>query len=275
MYRTICKNSWKNLLRSWSFWLVLAVFAGLLAREGLKDYVTFAPGYEPTALSYERYVQGIAHRMANELLLALPFLAVTVTAPLLGRDYGDGFYEIEKAANVSPLRYLLGRLTVATAVTVAAQWVCSTAAVLVYAFRWGGVRGLSGGRLLTDCALRLLRVDVCAALPLALLCVAGTYLLGTLFRSGAAASVGMLALALGNDVFTLLYQYRAFGTYFDRLCPAPRILLRYVVYIDTADAELQRMGATFGGAVFSAAWLVGLAVLCAVAGYWKLRRRSI
>ena len=237
MYRTICKNSWKTLLRSWSFWLVLAVFAGLLAREGLKDYVTFAPGYEPTALSYERYVQGIAH--------------------------------------VSPLRYLLGRLTVATAVTVAAQWVCSVAAVLVYAFRWGGVRGLSGGKLAVDCALRLLRVDVCAALPLALLCVAGTYLLGTLLHSGAAASVGMLALALGNDVFTLLYQYRAFGTYFDRLCPAPRVLLRYVVYVDTADAELQRMGATFGGAVFSAAWLVGLAALCAVAGYWKLRRRSI
>ena len=80
------------------FTIALTLFAAY-GKEGLKDYVTFAPGYEPTALSYERYVQGIAHRMANELLLALPFLAVTVTALLLGRDYGDGFYEIEKAAS--------------------------------------------------------------------------------------------------------------------------------------------------------------------------------
>ena len=57
-----------------------------------------------------------------------------------------------------------------------------------------------------------------------------------------------------------------------------RAKLVYLYLHDRCDAEQKAwpgMGATFGGAVFSAAWLVGLAALCAVAGYWKIRRRSI
>ncbi len=275
MFRIVCRNSLKTLIRSWTFWLALAAFAGLMLREGMMDYVIYAPGYEPTILSYETYVQGIAHRMSSELRFALPFLAGVMTALLFIHDWDDGFFEIEKAAGVRTGSYLFGRLSVVTALVSTAQWLCSIVAIAVYVFRWSGVRGLSGGAFLADCAWRLFQVTVCAALPIILVCVAGTYLIGLLLRNGFSASVGMLILTLANYVFTMLYQYRDFEMYFDYFCPNPRMLFRYVVYYGTADTELQRMGATLGSAVFCVAWQLLIFLLLVLALYRQVSKREM
>lgn len=269
------RNTAKTLFRSWTFLLALAVFAGMAVREGLADYVTYAPGYEPKVLAYATYVQGIDHRMSNLLLLAFPFFAIVVTALVLNRDYGDRFFEIEKAAGVKPARYLLGRLCAVVAVSCAAQWGFGTLCMGLYVFRWGGVYGLSVSQFVIDCALRQFRLTLCAALPLVLFCVGLIYLLGATFHSSFAAAVGGLGLAVGNYAFTFLYQYRAFAAYFDYFSPVPKMLFRYVVFYNVPEQSLQRMGATLETALLCAGWLVGVFALCGAGAYCLVRKREI
>lgn len=269
------RNTFKTLFRSWTFWLAVAIFAGLVVREGYTDYVTYAPGYEPKVLAYAAYVQGIDHRMSNLLLLALPFFVVVVTALVLNRDYGDQFFEIEKAAGVRPTRYLLGRLCVVVSISLTAQWMFSVLCMVLFASRWSGVYGLSKWQFIVDCALRQFRVAFCAALPLVLVFAGLTYLLGAIFHSGFVAAIGGLGLTVGNFVFTFLYQYRAFATYFDSFSPVPKKLLRYVVFYNVPEQSMRRMGATLGTALFCVAWLVGVFAIFGVGAYALIRKREI
>ena len=274
------RNTFKTLFRSWTFWLAVAIFAGLAVREGYTDYVTYAPGYEPKVLAYAAYVQGIDHRMSNLLLLALPFFVVVVTALVLNRDYGDQFFEIEKAAGMRPSWYLLGRLCVVVSISLTAQWVFSVLCMVLFASRRGGVHGLSAdkmsaGQFLADCALRQFRAAFCAALPLVLVFAGLTYLLGAIFHSGFVAAIGGLGLTVGNFVFTFLYQYRAFAAYFDSFSPVPKKLLRYVVFYNVPEQSMRRMGATLGTALFCAAWLVGVFWVCGVGAYALICKREI
>jgi len=148
--------------------------------------------------------------------------------------------------------YILGRISVVAAVTFVLQWLFSIGAIAVYVFRWGGVYNLLGMAFLADSAYRLLLIDLCPVLPITLVFAAGTYLLGSLMRSGFAASITMLTLLVANYAFTMLYQYRDFVTYFDYFCPDPRMLFRYVTYYGTSDTTLQRIGATLESAIFCA-----------------------
>jgi len=97
MFRAIWKNSLKTLVRLWTFWVVVAALAAMILHQGLTDYVGYAPGYEPSIFTYHTYVQGIAHRMNNELRFTLPFFAVAVTALPFISDCDDGFFEIDNA----------------------------------------------------------------------------------------------------------------------------------------------------------------------------------
>lgn len=274
MFCVTIRNTFKTLFRSWTFWLAILVYAGLAVREGLIDYVIYAPGYEPKVLAYATYVQGIGHRMSNLLLLALPFFVVVVTALVLNRDYGDQFFEIEKAADVKPSRYLLGRLCAVVVVSFVAQWVFSILSIALYASRLGGVYEVTPAQFFADCALRLLRLCSFAALPLILVFAGLTYLFGAIFHSGVVAAVGGLGLTVGNFVFTFLYQYRAFATYFDYFSPVPKKLLRYVVFYNVPEQSMQRMGATLGTALFCAAWLIGVFAVCGIGAYCLVRRRE-
>lgn len=273
MFLATVRNTFRTLFRSWTFWLAVVIFAGMAVREGLTDYVTYAPGYEPKALAYATYVQGIDHRVSKLLLLALPFFVVVVTVLVLNRDYCDSFYEIEKAAGVKPSWYLLGRLCVVTAVSFFAQWMFGILCMGLFASRWGGVYDVTPVQFFRDCALRLLRLGSFAALPLILLCVGFTYMLGTICHNGFAATIGALALVIGNYAFTLLYQYRAFATYFDYFSPVPKKLFRYVVFYNVQEQELQRMGATFQSAVTCMSIFAGTTLICFFFSYVRVRSR--
>lgn len=261
-------------MRSWSFWLAVAVAAAIAVREGFTEYVTYASGYEPAVLSYERYVQGIYHRLPMLLSIALPFLTVITTVLVVHRDYGDQFFEIEKAAGINPAGYLFGRFSVIAFTTAAAQWVISFLCISVFVVRKGGVYGLTAWQSCLDSAWRLFSIDLCAALPMILFYLGLTYLLGALLRSGIAAAVGGLGCSVANYAFTILYQYRAFQTYFDYVSPPPKMLLRYVVYQREANGGIQLMGATFEKALLSAGILVAFFAVCAGCCYGLVKRRE-
>lgn len=270
----IMRNTFKTLVRMWTFWLIVLVSAAIAVRLGYTEYVSYAPGYEPSVLSYESYVQGIYHRLSQLLLIASPFLVIVTTVLITNRDYGDQFFEVEKAAGVKPANYLFGRLSVIAIAAVAVQWVISFLCVFVFVIRKGGVYGLSVWQYCSDSAWRLFRVDIFVAFPMILFYLGLTYLLGIVFRSGIAAALGGLGLSVANFSFTILYQYRSFQTFFNYFAPPPKMLLRYVIYYQAENSGMQLMGATFERASLSAGFLISFFAVCAICCYFLIKKRE-
>lgn len=268
------RNTFKILVRTWTFWFATVISAAIAVRLGFTEYITYAPGYEPSVLSYERYVQGIYHRVSQMFLIALPFLVIVMTALIIHQDYEDPFYEIEKAAGVKPSNYLFGRLCVIAMTTAVVQWVVGFLSISVFVFRKGGIYGLTTWQYCLDSVWRLLRIGFFVAFPMILFYMGLTYLLGTLFRSGMAAAVGGLGCSVANFSFTMLYQYRAFQTYFHYVSPPPKMLLQYVVYHPAENSGMHRMDATFEKALFSASILILFFAVCAICCYVLIKKRE-
>ena len=113
------KNTFKNTVRSVSFWLIVLTFAliafynvGSLSYSQydleLKEYIYDTdPRF---SLDYQGYIKQFCTVFDMLMPYAVPLLAIVSTALIVFRDYGDNFFEIEKASGIKPIRYLSGRL---------------------------------------------------------------------------------------------------------------------------------------------------------------------
>lgn len=271
------KNTIKNILRSVTFWLFLLLFAFIMVRYGLSDYKIYAPGYAPAALSFDKYTGFVGNLVnAGMLTYATPVFAVIATVLVLNRDYGDQFFEIEKAGGVSILHYLTGRLCALATVVLAVQIVTGFLSMYIYVGRWGGVVGMTVPAFFADSTVRLLRMDLCVALPIILFYVGLTYLLGALFHSGLIASFGGLGYVAANYIFSMLYRYRAFRTYFGYFSPRPLKLTSYFFNLDTTDSALWNAmdGTSLGKALLCIGFLLSVFTVCTAVSYALLRKRE-
>ena len=111
MLLTTYKNTFKNLIRSTTFWLLVSLLV-IVAAQGARESFYLGDDDPNFVLNYKDYVQCIINSVAAKLLMyALPIFAVITVVLVLNRDYGDKFFEIEKAANIKPFAYLSGRLS--------------------------------------------------------------------------------------------------------------------------------------------------------------------
>lgn len=279
MYVATFRNTVKTLFRSVTFWLVFAVFAVILIRYGVIDHVKAAPGYElPPQINYNQYASVVDNTVhAGSLVYPLAILVVITTVLVLNRDYGDSFYEIEKAAGVSPARYLFGRLSAIVSITFVAQWVLTFIALHMCVFKRGGVEGLSMLQYIGDSFFRLTRTNLCTALPQILFYVGITYLIGTIFKNGIVAAVGGFTNAI---VFYVIYY--VFGnelwpkTYLDYFSPMPNKLRFFFAYVglDTEEMMFSMFDTSFGKALCCIAFLVGFFAVCTAIAYMRLRKRE-
>ena len=98
MFLTTYKNTLKNLIRSTTFWLLVAVLA-IVVIQGVNEGFYLVDTEPDFVLTYQMYIQSIINSLASKLLMyALPIFAVITVVLVLNRDYGDKFFEIEKAA---------------------------------------------------------------------------------------------------------------------------------------------------------------------------------
>lgn len=148
------------------------------------------------------------------------------------------FFEIEKAGGVSILRCLAGRLCALATVVLAAQIVTSFLSMYIYVGRWGGVVGMTVPEFFADSTVRLLRIDFCAALPIILFYIGLTYLIGAVFHSGLIATFGGLGYVVANHIFSMMYQYSSYQTYFGYFSPRPLKLTNYFFNLDTTDGRI-------------------------------------
>lgn len=309
MFFSTYKSTLKTLLRSRAFWIAVIAFVivtvpvawsrrvAIQIPEAVEQYVF--PTW--TQEQIDEYLEGLYSlskdeylSMANALIFgtflyyALPVFAVISTVLVLNRDYGDSFFEIEKAAGVKSGRYLFGRLCGIVSLTAAVTFVWGLLLLHVQVISWGGVVGMSPGTYLLDSTFRMLRTTISGALPCVLFFVGLTYLLGALFKSGLAAAIGgfgYVAAAYLMFYFknTLIYQkgYRWALDYFAYFTHVPEKLQYYLlIFRIDGEPEPEELGAlfwantSFSKALFCIAFMVGCSAIFTAISYWRVRRRE-
>lgn len=288
MFAATFRSTVKSVFRSVTFWLLLALFLVILVRYGVLQvqnvkmgvgavYVDYTPPEHLTFSQYASAIDNLVH--AGSLMYPLAILVVITTVLVLNRDYGDQFYEIEKAAGMKPSVYLLGRLSAVSAITFAVQWLTSFAVLQLIVFGEGGVEGMSVVSYLGDALFRLTRTDLCIALPHILFYVGLTYFLGTVFQNGVAAACGGFAYAIVFFVAFLLYRHSVSAlaeTYFEYLSPMPNKLRHYFSYLglENEPQMFARYDTSLSKALLCVSFLVGVCALCSLVSYAFIRKRE-
>ena len=289
MFFATFRSTTKSFLRSVTFWLLLAMFLVILVRYGIQQVQVYyesaeavqvyLPDYElPEHISFQEYVSEVDNLVhAGSLIYPLALLVIITTVLVLNRDYGDQFYEIEKAAGMKPSVYLLGRLSAITAVTFIVQWLASFAILQVCVFGKGGVEEMSFIQYLGDALFRLTRTNLCTALPYILFYVGITYFLGTLFKNGIAAASGGFIYAIAFFVINLLYRHeQALEFYTEYLSPMPNKLRHFIAYwgLENEQQMFARFGTSLGKALACIAFLAGVGAVCSFIAYARIRKRE-
>lgn len=277
MFLSVYKSTIKNILRSKSFWIILfivfivvvqAAISGQYANDRAEEYV----------LSYNDYVQMILNTCCATLLMyALPIFTILTVVLVLNRDYGDDFFEIEKAANMSLPTYFMGRLSALLSLNALALIVFHTLCVHLYVFIRNGVDGLNTIEYLIDSTIRILRIDFCVALPTVVFYLGLALAVGTLFKNGIVSAIVSIGYVIFFYVSFLMFRWRIAPDYFNYFSPIPYNLRRYFHFYDTTEFEgmVNTYDLSIEKALFCIAFLVGIAVLCSVVSYLKIRKRSI
>ncbi len=284
MFISIFKTTLKNLFRSITFWLALCVFIIVAIQNSLGGFHAVYnmelkelifdtdPRY---ILEYRIFIQWINNCVSALLNYIIPIFSVVSTVIILNRDYGDHFYEIEKAGGIKSSCYVLGRISALLTINGLLSFIISFLGMHLYVFTRGGVSGMELWDYIVESAVRLLRIDIFRILPCILFYICLTYLIGALFKNKIFAAIGGMGFAVycyANSLFTV----NKAGLFIEYLSPDPMKLSTYFHYYDTEWFEdiTTAMNTSLTDAAICIAFLIGVGVLCSVLSYFLIRKRS-
>jgi len=178
---------------------------------------------------------------------AFPIFTVTSVVIILNRDYGDNFYEIEKAAGIKPGMYLFGRLSALITVNLLYILICSMVSFYLFfiihadgGVEWGRIESMSIGLFLSESIPRILRNVIYIAWPCTLMYISLTYCVGSILKNGTSAALNSLSYILFAELF-VIYGIRTdegiAAFYKQYLQPVPHKLLTYFYWFDTPEHE--------------------------------------
>ena len=279
MFARTYKNTLKTLVRAPTFWLMAAVLLGIiiynnagmlgsaLKSEHLHDFD-----------SYHNLINNIT--VAKIMIYPMPLFAAVTAVLILNHDYGDMFYEIEKAYNMKPIRYLLGRIL--SLVTVNGILVTALSFVFIHlnVFFHGGVEGLGLWGYLADSFIRIMRVNLLLCIPSLTAFIAVTYMVGALFKSGFAAIITSSAYVIAFYFIHLTLHmkwqpvYQIYFRYFDLM---PRALRLYAAMADTSYFELamSRHNDTTLHVILGFCSLLIFTALGMLSSYLRIKKRTV
>ena len=276
MFLTTYKNTFKNLIRSTTFWLIVAVLAVVVTQGAIDGF--YGGDDDPNfALNYKDYVQCIINSLAAKLLMyAFPIFTVITVALVLNRDYGDKFFEIEKAANVKPSAYLYGRLTALLSVNFIILLLSNLLCMYLYLYIRDGVEELTTWEMISETFIRVLRVDIFVGMPSLVFYIGLTYFVGAIFKSGIPAAIVGLGHAIWFYAGYLILRLHIGEWYFNYFSPVPKKLRQFFHYYDTEWFEdtIKRFDTSLAHVAFCISFLVGIAVLCSVVSHLRVRQRN-
>lgn len=281
MYFITYKNTLKNILRSGTFWLIFGVLIVVASHGAISGY--YVGDDEPgVRVSYNDFVEVIANSGISTLALyVLPLVAIVVTIIVLNRDYGDDFFEIEKASGLPHLPYLAGRLTAITTVVTVCMAISHAVCLHLYIFTRGGVPKLTPTEYLWESIVRMLRFDFCVILPELLFYLTMTYLLGVFLKKGYTTAAVSCVLMLSYYYVSITYRYqyisRFMDQFFDYFSPLPGKLRLYFQLYDTENDQFayQVFDLSTADAIIGIAFLVGSSILFSLISYFRIRKRTV
>ena len=235
MFAKVYQNTIKTLLRTPTFWMMLAVLMTILTYSNaglLKSAIQSERIHD--ADSYHNLINNIS--VAKLMVYPLPLFAVVSTVLILNHDYGDQFFEIEKAYSMHPMCYLACRLLALITVSGALMIMLSFLYLHLNVFMHGGVEGLSVWDYLADSFVRIMRVCWLLCIPSLSFFIVLTYTVGTVFKSGFAAMIvsASYVIFFYLSQLTLHLRYEPiYQVYFRFFNPLPRALRLYAAMADT------------------------------------------
>jgi len=288
MFFITYKTTVRNLVRSPLFWMMFILF-GLHVFDRVPD--TLSTGYydpeinemitpaDPTYIyEFIDYVQGVANTINRLMYYIVPLFTVVSVVLILNRDYGDNFYEIEKAAGLKPTQYLFGRLFALFTVNIIVTAVISVIVLHLEVFIIGGVAGFDMWTYITDSTVRMLRHLIFRVIPALIFYIGFTYCVGSLLRSGIAAAVCSIGYVVFYAVTYLMLRHRVPPVYFDYLAPNPRKLSMYLHFYDSDpfqfNSTVKYADTNLTKAAICVCILVGLGVLYSAIAYLRTRKRD-
>ena len=188
-------------------------------------------------LDFKTYVQHVTNTCAaKSMVYALPLFAVVTSSLILMRDYGDKFFEIERAAGIKPACYVWGRVAALLAVNTVMTFVQCFLCFYWYVFTRGGVDGMDTMTMLGDSVIRLTRATLLLSLPAVLFYAALTYGVGCLCKNWIPAA----ALTVAYSQLPGLLNYtvsarmlRIYEAYENYIMPIPKHMRHFLHYYDT------------------------------------------
>lgn len=245
MFRTICKTTYKNLLRSPTFWLVFFILCFVGTETAIRGFhmkydvslneliADTDPRY---VLEYDVFVQWLNNAVTTLLLYIAPIFLITMTVIILNRDYKDDFFEIEKAAGINPLQYIFARLTTLIIFGYLLIIAINFFQVNLYVFTRGGVDGMSNRNYIFENIIRLGRIQIVRILPCVVFYTTFTYFVGALFKSTIVSAMVSLSYALFNYA-VVLFSVKEIGIFLNYCSPIATKLKNFMHLYDTEKFE--------------------------------------
>ncbi len=275
--RTVAAATLKTLVRSTTFWLMLAVLLAVTVGGAWSGYFN-GDRADGIVIIEQNYVQVVSNSGAGTLLVfCMPLFAIVTVVLIQSRDYGDRFFEIEKAAGQKPSRYVFARFLVLTVLNVAVFILLHAICLHLYIGTRGSVEGMGMGEYLADATARLLRFDLAVGAPCIVFYIGVAFLFGSLFASGIAGAAGAGGYLVAYNIMDLFFRWKSDGFYFDYLSPIPSKLRYFFHYYDSPwfDSIVDYFGLTPTDVLFCELFLFLSAFACAGIAYLRTRRRSI
>ena len=287
MFWATYKNNIKALFRSRSFYIILFLVIGVSIYDAIGNYYAVFDmelmeliwDTDPRfVLSFDQYREHIQNAcIAGIMWYALPLLSVISTTVILSRDWGDRFFEIEKAAGGRPLSYVAARLCSVLTVNVAVMLFAMMLSFYWFVFTRGGVDGMGVFAMLGDSLPRILKFAFLMGLPCVLMYVGLTYAVGNLLKNGiAGAAVGMSYVVAFYVGYLMLSNGGQFALYFAYLSPVPHMTRFYLAAFDRNNPAgfMEMMNTSMEKAAIGIVVLVGVALIYYAVSYWRVRRRE-
>ncbi|MBE5817964.1 MAG: hypothetical protein E7312_02805 [Clostridiales bacterium] len=282
------KTTLKTLLRSAIFWMGAVAAFGIIMYAAIRvnySYVVVEdnkimdtildtdPRYK---LKYATIIQVILNLRAWMAMYSLPIFAVVSTMLVLTRNHSDNFYEIERAGNVSPASYLIGRITALVTVNTVVCLVCAFVSFYYYYYSRGGLPSWSTEWMLKTTVPRVLRQCIYGIMPGIIFHIALTYLVGSLVKNGIVGGVAGLVYVLFNYLTYTSLRRNISEVYHNYFSPFTWGIQQWWAFKDTEWFDEKAIHNTFyeKDMILAYTFILGFSLVTFIISYLLTRRRT-
>ncbi len=206
------KNTFRTLFRTGLFLAMAALVVGMTIRQAISGY-RVSDHIAGFVVDADTYIQLVGNMITPMLWDSMLFFIIVSVMLILNRDYGDSFFEVERAGGITPASYFGGRIAALVSISVPFGLLMSFLGTDWYYFSRGGMEGMSLAAFWRDSSVRILRFYFLGAVPIMLMYLGVVCLVGCLLKSGFAGAVGGVILFVFHELCGTVLSLRMPSVY--------------------------------------------------------------